>query len=244
MKSILFVVIILSYSLAIADTATLTGSGDIVDAGGNSSSATFNYGSTNPILLSNQNTRFMLIKPISGRVATVIGSGKVITACSLYVYINVNAGDTVSCFIRQCYRKWTPGNANGVAVGTNGDSCNWNKYNAIGGSDNNWQTAGCQGASDRGTPIDTVAITAAEGAGTVKKFDVSAAVAQSWYDGADSSGVILGGSRSVLWSFSATENGTAGVRPALVFYFENATVGGISLSGATTISGAVTLEAQ
>ncbi len=155
-----------------------------------------------------------------------IGSGKIITSATMYLYCNSESSTTdYSVSAYRVLKDWVEGTQNGVSE--SGSSCwNYAQYTSL-----PWSTTGCGAASDvtgedstadrRATAEASTLITST---GQYFAWDLTSAV-QNWYSGAWSEyGVILiNDSEGIADSnknFFSSENANDGYRPYLSVTYE------------------------
>jgi hypothetical protein len=161
-------------------------------------------------------------------VASKLGTGATINACTLYVYVGTtNNGKTIEA--RRVFKPWAEGTASAADPGTN-PGATWTCWDADSDDSSGWGTAGCENASDAGsdnsskgsgydrksTVEGSVTMTASAG---YYKVPITTALAQAWYDGTvTTNGVCLSTSGgSGAWFVNASEN--ASNKPYFVFEY-------------------------
>ena len=202
MRTIIAALLVLLPALAFADTKTIEGTTNVEDAqiddGGN---ANRNYGGRTNMSTYTQNNISFFIR--AKNVASELGPGATITACTLFIYC-LYSGDEDSVRAYRVFKPWVEGTQNG---GTAEPGVTYNDWD---NDDWEWSVAGCQCANDGGydnsvddgicgfnnvdrkaTAEDSVYVTTT---GVIYKWNISIALAQGWYDGTiNEEGVILRG---------------------------------------------------
>ena len=134
-----------------------------------------------------------LIRIIQGRLAAVLGTGKIIDSMKMYFYLNATSNDADKTMrLYRVLKNWVAGAYDGT-VPAAGSGSTFNTYDGT----NAWETAGCLGDTDRDPMVlDSIFVYCVTGAGFhdrlqhgYRKFVIPKEIAQVWYSGDAAGGI-------------------------------------------------------
>lgn len=190
-----------------ASTCTTVTLDAIADTYISASATTTNYGNTDPLLVDGDNPDASAL--IKWDISSIPSGMEIDSASITLNVINNSGGDQYEIY--QLLQNWVEGN------NTTGSGADWIDYDTT----NDWQTAGAQGANDRGT----IAL-GAVGSTTTGSFSFSlnqngVDLIQNWVDGSvNNYGVIIQDyAEADGFQFSSSENATSANRPKLTITY-------------------------
>lgn len=214
-----------------ADVAQLKGTTNTEDAridGSPPPEANYNYGGGTWIGADGDASIVFLFRPVN--VASELGENATITACVCSLYLTTGAPEnTISAY--RCYKSdWQEGTKDAADPGAE-TSCTWNDWQS---DAKEWGTAGCESADDGGsentgdgTGADRKATaedaTAVGATGAWYSWTISNALAQEWYAGTATGGLVFINAGSTEKRFYSSEYANADYHPR--FYITYTTNG-------------------
>jgi hypothetical protein len=185
-----------SFQNGAAPTSAYAGN---IDTHLSQNNATTNYGTAATLLVDGDDPGGLDKRALLKWDVSVIPAGKTVTAASITVHVTDASTQTYQLY--QLKRTWTESGAT------------WNAY----ASGTAWQTAGADGANDRGTTVLGTVTGSATGNQTIALNAAGIALVQGWVDGtsANQGILVMNASNTNGLDFRSSETGTASQRPRL-----------------------------